>query len=193
MSDHPINSYVLARLRQIRLKRGLQIRAAADRAGIPLGSYTCLEAGRYRLNLENLYRMLHALGAGIEEVWPADPPPKGGAYVTVGYISQHVAHAAPMRPSLDDVLNAVCQEYGISLAALCQGRRDHPFGEARAVAALLTSEVNHLTLAGLARRLGRDVSSCSHGARRLRSRLGSDRRLLQKVRGMRRALRAGKE
>ncbi len=185
MDNDSINDFVLRRLRRLRLKQGLLMRVAAERAGIPLGSYTCLESRRYRLSLDNLFRILHALGAGIGEVWPGGKPPSGGLHVGSGYVAQHLRLAAqsesPLRPTLDDVLEVVCDAYQISLGALCSGRRDYPLGEARAIAALLTAETHHLRLVALAERFGNDVSSCSHGAHRIRDKLCQDRVLQQRL------------
>ena len=67
-----INRHVGSRLREIRERKGMLVEEAARRAGIPAGSYTCLENGWYRVNLDNLFRMLFAVGGRIDQVWPKE-------------------------------------------------------------------------------------------------------------------------
>ncbi|MEE8585469.1 MAG: helix-turn-helix transcriptional regulator, partial [Acidobacteriota bacterium] len=69
-SKHLVSDFVCGVICQIRLERGLKVQDMSRMAGIPLGSYSCLETGRYRLNLENLLRILEALKIDIAQVWP---------------------------------------------------------------------------------------------------------------------------
>jgi transcriptional regulator with XRE-family HTH domain len=66
-----INHLISRKIRRLRSDRGMKLRQVAARAGIPLSSYACLESGQYNINLDNLFRILGALEADIEEVWPA--------------------------------------------------------------------------------------------------------------------------
>ena len=67
---HAVNSNVRGKLKQLRIRKKLTLRRIASRAGIPLSSYACMERGYYRINLDSLYQILHALEADIQEVWP---------------------------------------------------------------------------------------------------------------------------
>ena len=68
--DWPINNYVCEKIRSIRIERGITLKVMAARAGIPLGSYSGLEMGYFRISLENLFRITQVLGVGIRAVWP---------------------------------------------------------------------------------------------------------------------------
>ena len=50
------------------------MRQAASLSGIPESSYSCLERGYYRISLQNLHRILQALGVSIDQVWPSGQP-----------------------------------------------------------------------------------------------------------------------
>lgn len=67
-----INDLVRRRLRKLRQEKGLAVSQAARRAGIPLSSYSEMERGIYRIHLDHLFRILGALGAEIQEVWPIE-------------------------------------------------------------------------------------------------------------------------
>ena len=66
-SKGPINNFVCKSLRNIRIGKGVKVLDVARRTRIPASSYSCLEWGRYKLNLDNLFRILHALDADIDE------------------------------------------------------------------------------------------------------------------------------
>ncbi|MEE8585498.1 MAG: helix-turn-helix transcriptional regulator [Acidobacteriota bacterium] len=70
MAVDAISAYVVQCIRRRRIEQGMRVQDMAKRTGIPLGSYSCLETGRYRMNLENLFRILAVLGADIADVWP---------------------------------------------------------------------------------------------------------------------------
>ncbi len=185
-----VNDFICANIRRIRIDKGLRVQDIAARAGIPLGSYSCLETGRYRLNLENLFRILHVLGADISQVWPGSVS-EAREWVDDRFIRETVRAAKAGRPrnlSLDDIVAAVCEIYGISEKALTSPSRRRDLAEARTVATILTREVRHLSLVSLSRRLKRDVSSLSHCLRRLHDRLSYDRQLRARIREARRAL-----
>lgn len=71
-SSRRVNNLVRAKLRRLRKHKGLGLGELASVAGMPLSSYACLEAGHYKISLENLFRILKALQADIGEVWPAE-------------------------------------------------------------------------------------------------------------------------
>src|SRR5687767_7003069 len=67
-----INGFVSSKVRELRINKKLKMQELATRAGIPLGSYACMENGYYNINLDNLFRILGVLDAGIDEVWPVE-------------------------------------------------------------------------------------------------------------------------
>lgn len=67
----PVNECVAHRLKEIRKSRGLASREVARLAGIPPGSYSCLENSRYQVKIASLLRILTALDVDIQDVWPA--------------------------------------------------------------------------------------------------------------------------
>lgn len=71
-SAYLVNEYVRARLRRIRLDKGLKLVDAASQSGLAVSSYACMESGFYKINLDNLFRILGALGADISDVWPVE-------------------------------------------------------------------------------------------------------------------------
>ena len=185
-----VNDFICANIRRIRIDKGLRVQDIAARSGIPLGSYSCLETGRYRLNLENLFRILHVLGADISQIWPGSVS-EAREQVDDRFVRETVRAAQAGRPRklhLDDILGAVCEIYGIAEKALTSPSRRRDLAEARTVATILTREVHHLSLVSLSRRLNRDVSSLSHCLRRLGERLTYDRQLKSRIREARTAL-----
>ena len=83
--------------------------------------------------------------------------------------------------SLEQVLQAVCEQYGIRLEDLSAGGRQKWISEPRSVAALIVRETDCLSLTDLSRNLGRDLSGLSQAAIRLDKRLKSDDELAKKV------------
>ncbi len=74
------------------------------------------------------------------------------------------------RPSLPDIIDAVCRAYGLTPSALTDlGKKRKP-AEARAMAALIVLETQGLTLTDLATYLGRELSGLSQAAGRLHRR-----------------------
>ena len=189
MQADAINSYVVERIRRQRVAQRLRVADMARRTGIPLGSYSCLETGRYRLSLESLFRILAVLGTGVADVWPEQQGPV--EQVTDSYILQTVEQAREAQPKLTryhDILQAVCEAYGLKPEQLSSPSRRRDLSEARTVVLILTREQPHLTLAGLSRLLRRDVSSLSHCLRRLKPRLEYDRHLAERIESARRRL-----
>ena len=84
-----VNEVIRRKLRRIRKKKGLGLTEVSSRAGMPVSSYACLEAGHYGISLENLSRILAALETNIEEVWPNQRfGPKEEARVAHSYETQ---------------------------------------------------------------------------------------------------------
>ncbi len=71
-SAYLVNEYVRARIRRIRLEKGLKLVDAASQSGLAVSSYGCMESGYYRINLDSLFRILGALEADISDVWPLE-------------------------------------------------------------------------------------------------------------------------
>ncbi|HSR53352.1 MAG TPA: helix-turn-helix domain-containing protein [Acidobacteriota bacterium] len=173
---NPVNEFVCGSIRRLRQSRGLGIEEMARRAGIPPGSYSCLETGRYRLNLENLFRILAVLEVEIADVWP-QPPEDVPSQLTRASVDEAVSQAERRRPPrarMEDLLTAVCRTCFVTRRELASRQRSARLSRARAIAAFLAWETGHLTLSGLSRRLRRDVSSISHQLRRFRNRLEKD-------------------
>ena len=70
MAIATVPDQIRLRLRNIRLARGFSVREVASRCQMPPSSYSAIENGDYACSLQNLYRILEALGADISEVWP---------------------------------------------------------------------------------------------------------------------------
>lgn len=69
--------------------------------------------------------------------------------------------------SLAEVVAAMCRRYGFSESQLKAPGKTRPYNEARAVAAFLVRESDHLSLTELARMFGRDVSALGKAAARI--------------------------
>ena len=67
MAVDAVNSYVVERIRRPRIAQRSKVAEAARRTGIPLGSYSCVETGRYRMSLECLFRALAVPGTDIAD------------------------------------------------------------------------------------------------------------------------------
>ncbi len=185
MAVDAISKYVVQCIRQRRIEQGMRVQDMAKRTGIPLGSYSCLETGRYRMSLENLFRILAVLGVEIQEVWPSRLKQRQIKKVTSRFIRRVVDNAEKRRPRLigyEDILGAVCKVYGVSRKKLCSPSRRRDLAEARTVATALVKEQRHLKLVELSRLLKRDVSSLSHCLRRLHWRLDYDKGLKGRLR-----------
>jgi hypothetical protein len=85
------------------------------------------------------------------------------------------------KTTLDQVVQAVCEHYGISQDELCSGSRQKRISEPRAVTALLVRDLESLQLTTLSRKLKRDLSGLSQAAGRLDQRLKSDKEFENKV------------
>lgn len=65
-----INRLVAKRLKQIREAKKLTLTEAARRAGLGVTAYFALEECIYCLKADHLFRMLFAVKAEVEDVWP---------------------------------------------------------------------------------------------------------------------------
>ena len=72
-------------------------------------------------------------------------------------------------------------QFVIRLTDLSGKSRQQWISVPRSVAALLVRESDHISLADLSRRLGRDLSGLSQAASRIDEKLESDRQLLGKI------------
>jgi REP element-mobilizing transposase RayT len=81
---------------------------------------------------------------------------------------------------LDDVLEAVCREYKIDDSLLYQKGNNRSNSEARAMAALVIQDIEGITLASLAEKLSRDLSTLSQSAGRLRKRMQDNPSILRR-------------
>lgn len=70
--SYSINDMVRKKIREIRLSKRLGVSELAAKAGLPLSSYASMENGDYKINLDNLFRILGVLEADITDVWPAE-------------------------------------------------------------------------------------------------------------------------
>lgn len=193
----PVNAYVCSCIRRIRIDQGLTVSQMAARSGIPLGSYSCLETARYRLNLSNLFRFLLVLGVPIEEVWPQPAatlePVQQVDQDCIQAMVEEAKRRLPRQIGLQDVIEAVCEEYGVTSKELSSPSRARHLAEARTVATVLVREQRHLTQIALSHRLKRDVSSLSHCLRRLKQREEYDRWIGGRVGRIRRKLLEGRK
>ncbi len=84
-------------------------------------------------------------------------------------------------PTLEQVLQAVCKQYGIDEDDLSSGSRQKRISEPRSVAAMIVRDISHLSLTELSRRIERDMSGLSQAAGRLDKKMNSDQGLSKKV------------
>ena len=61
-------------IKRMRQRSEMTAKYVADTAGIPRGSYHCLEAGDYRWNVDTLLRVQLVLQVPIEKLWPFYTP-----------------------------------------------------------------------------------------------------------------------
>jgi transcriptional regulator with XRE-family HTH domain len=71
LPDETTNTFVRKQIRKLRILKGWTQRELAHAAGISASSLGCLETGFYRLNLDNLQKIIDALGVDIVDVWPS--------------------------------------------------------------------------------------------------------------------------
>lgn len=83
--------------------------------------------------------------------------------------------------SIEQILKTVCEAYETELRELSGRGRQRRLSEARAAAALLVREAEHINLVDLGQILNRDLSGLSQGAGRLEKRMKSDQKLIEKI------------
>ena len=191
MRNDPINRYVIRQVARYRVQKRIRMTELAKGSGIPLGTLSCLLTGHFRCSLLHLHRLLAHLGLSVREVWPESDPIGITPLVTARTIQVAIQEAeAGLGPlaTLDEILVAVCEVYGLHLNELASQSRRRDLSEARAVAAFLVNEQPHLKAVRLSEWLGRDVSSLFHVARRMRERLEYDEQLEERVEAVRRLL-----
>lgn len=189
-SREPVNNFVGQRLREIRMQRGLTCREMAKRTGIAPGSYSCLENGWYRISLDNLFRILHTLGAKLGEVWP-----KVNGLPDSALGKEQIAQALSLTerelnsgPDVEELLKAVCEAFGVTSERLRSAKRWGRLQEARAACAILSTEHPGLTLQSLARRLGMKPAALSRLVSRHRDQAREDPKFAAALQAARQAL-----
>ncbi len=85
------------------------------------------------------------------------------------------------RCTLSQIIDAVCISYGIDQVILFESGKKQPGAQARAIAAYLVQEEEHLALTDLGNLLGRDLAALSRAASRIRERVKENLELADKV------------
>ncbi|HSR52823.1 MAG TPA: helix-turn-helix transcriptional regulator [Acidobacteriota bacterium] len=163
-----INDYVGHRLQQIRKSRQMTSAEVARKAGIAPGSYSCLENGWYRMNLDNLFRILQVLKVDITEVWPqVETAPEG--VVDEDFLVEATRQAMRRQQrdvSLDDIYEAVSEAFNMGKDKLfLQSRGWKRLIDARGACGLIVKQIPYLSLTILSRSLGCSMSSISEQTR----------------------------
>ena len=190
-SKGTINNYVAHRIRELRMERKITSQEMARRTGIAPGSYSCLENGWYKINLDNLFKILQALGAKVTEVWPqtrSTPQDR----IDESYLHRAVSEAmesAPRQISLDDVFEVVSGVFGIGKEHLhSQARSWERLNEARAVCGMLIEEIPHIDIKALRSSMGFSSSAMVQLLQRYEDQLREDPELQSKLDESRRRL-----
>ncbi|HSR53295.1 MAG TPA: helix-turn-helix transcriptional regulator [Acidobacteriota bacterium] len=182
-SKGPINNFVCKNLRQIRIGKGIKVLDVARKTGIPASSYSCLEWGRYKLNLDNLFRILHAIDADITDVWPMAHRQSREA-VTKEHIRKVLEASEDMRPpsiSTDDFIQAVCDFCGVQRIDRDVARNSKEIREIQVLASIVVREVPQITLTSLSHRLDVNISSLSHRTRRMLKQAKRDEAVAERI------------
>ena len=178
-----INNYVGDCIRQIRIAKEIKVQDIAKQAGIPASSYSCLEGGRYKINLDNLFRILQALNADITDVWPVGSI--GASDVISSDEMQRVIDfamkAKPPVVSLDDVVEAVCKACGLKEIRRGPEIKAKQAFEAQAMTAVLVRDIPQLSLTSLSHKLGVHISSLSRRATRMEEMAQTDSDLAARI------------
>ncbi len=182
-----VNQFVAENLRTIRIAKGMRGQDVARRAGLADSSYSCLEGGWYRINLDNLFRILLVLDADVSEVWPKGLISRIDDAAIEGLLDQARAQRPP-EISVQDVLNAVSSVYEIDFETLASRSRKRELSEARMVAAILVKEIPQLSLTKLADRLGVHLSTLSHRVKRNQVKTQTDPALVSRIEACRKIL-----
>ena len=83
-------------------------------------------------------------------------------------------------PAIAQIIQAVCREYGIDQSVLYEAGKGRKSSEARAMAALVIQQTEGVTLTALAKELGRELSSLSQSAGRLRKQMVAEKSLQER-------------
>lgn len=183
-----INDYVGHRLQKIRKARGLSCSETARRAGIPAGSYSCLENGWYRISLDNLFRILQVLKAEVTDIWPAvdgslkEPIDSDSVLAAV----RQAGTAPSAEINLDSIVDACSRAFEIQKRLLTSGSRRPAAQDARAACGLLVQETPSLSMKSLCGYLGVNVSRMSRLLRTYRDELGQESEFLRRLKEARR-------
>ncbi len=165
--DHPrLNDYITGIIRRERQQRGWTVAYLSGRAAIPLGSYSNIEVGRYRLGALNLLRLQVALQMPIDQLWP--PVGLEVEQVTGSVLSAILSDAEahlPGRLTVPDIIDAVCNEFGVTPGKLASPSRVRHLNRARVAAAVLVQETPGLTIVELSRHFNRHYSTLLHSAK----------------------------
>jgi hypothetical protein len=86
---------------------------------------------------------------------------------------------------LDELIDAVCRRYGITVRELKAPGKMRPFSEARAIAAILVQESSHHTLTELGKALQRDLTALGKSAQRMTRQAMTDARLMKLIEELR--------
>ncbi len=190
-SKGTINNYVAHRIRELRMARKITSQEMARRTGIAPGSYSCLENGWYKINLDNLFKILQALGAKVVEVWPQTRSAPGKR-IDENYLHLAVTESMESRPreiTLDDIFEVVSSLFGIGKEHLhSQARSWERLNEARAVCAMLVEEMGHIDTKALRSSMGFSSSAMVQLLQRYEDQLADDPALQSKLDESRRQL-----
>jgi REP element-mobilizing transposase RayT len=91
-------------------------------------------------------------------------------------------------PSLEAVVAAVAEAYGVEAAALAERTRARHLAQARGLAGLIVRETGAASLSALAARFGRDQSSCSRAVSRVEEALAADEQLRKRAEAAKNAI-----
>ena len=91
------------------------------------------------------------------------------------------SHELVGKPSIDHIINTVCEHYKIQDKELTRTSKQRQVSEPRAMASLLVRESANLSLMDLSRRLSRDLSGLSQAAGRLEKRAKHDKELAETI------------
>ena len=90
--------------------------------------------------------------------------------------------------SLENVIEAVCNSYKITINELTAPGKTRPASEARAATALIDQEYDNLSLTKLGNYFKRDLATLSQAANRLRKRTAKDKAIRDKIGSIRKML-----
>lgn len=178
-----VNEFVCRNIRRLRTERGISVLEAARRTGIPASSYSCLEHGRYKLNLDNLFRILQAFHSSISDVWPTadlrEPLPVDEEYIRRVLLES--SRLLPIEISGELVVEVVCDHFGFERIDREVSRSSKPVRLAQVYAAVLISELPQVSLTRLSELLDVNISSLSHRRRRLLEKAEDDPELRRDI------------